>query len=195
MHKILLGSKSPRRQEILRYFHLPFEVESPDFDEVSISFDGNPENYVIAIAEGKGKSLQSQYPDHVIITADTIVMHQKRPLLKPTDEKDAMSMLKKLSGQTHHVYTAVSVHYKDQVHTEVGKTAVAFNHLTDKQIERYLQSAHGIDKAGSYGGQEIGSLLIDSIDGSFYNLIGLPVNILNRLLNQVGIDLWDYVDG
>lgn len=195
MHKILLGSKSPRRQEILRYFHLPFEIESPDFDEVSISFEGKPENYVIAIAEGKGKSLQSQYPDHVIITADTIVMHQERPLLKPTDEKDAMSMLKKLSGQTHHVYTAVSVHYKDQVHTEVGKTAVAFNHLTDKQIERYLQSAHGIDKAGSYGGQEIGSLLIDSIDGSFYNLIGLPVNILNRLLNQVGIDLWDYVDG
>lgn len=195
MHKILLGSKSPRRQEILRYFHLPFEIESPDFDEVSISFEGNPENYVIAIAEGKGKSLQSQYPDHVIITADTIVMHQERPLLKPTDEKDAMSMLKNLSGQTHHVYTAVSVHYKDQVHTDVGKTAVAFNHLTDKQIERYLQSAHGIDKAGSYGGQEIGSLLIDSIDGSFYNLIGLPVNILNRLLNQVGIDLWDYVDG
>lgn len=195
MQKILLGSKSPRRQEILRYFHLPFEIESPEFDEASISFDGNPENYVIAIAEGKGKSLQSQYPDHVIITADTIVMHQKRPFLKPTDENDAMSMLKDLSGQTHHVYTAVSVHYRDQVHTEVGKTAVAFNQLTDKQIERYLQSAHGIDKAGSYGGQEIGSLLIDSIDGSFYNLIGLPVNILNRLLNQVGIDLWDYVDG
>lgn len=195
MQKVLLGSRSPRRQEILRYFHLPFEIESPEFDEDSISFKGNPAQYVIAIAEGKGKSLQTQYPDHVIITADTIVLYQDRPLLKPIDEKDAMKMLKNLSGQTHHVYTAVSVRYQDQVHTDVGKTAVAFNHLTDKQIERYLQSAHGIDKAGSYGGQEIGSLLIDSIDGSFYNMIGLPVNILNRLLNQVGIDLWDYVDG
>ena len=195
MQKILLGSSSPRRQEILRYFRLPFEVESPDFNESSISFEGNPESYAATIAEGKGASLQSPYPDHVIITADTIVMHQNQPLLKPADEKDAKSMLKQLSGEKHHVFTAVSVRYKDAVHTDIGKTTVAFNHLTDKQIERYLQSAHGIDKAGSYGGQEVGSLLIDSIDGSFYNLIGLPVNILNRLLNLVGIDLWDYVDG
>ena len=195
MQKILLGSRSPRRQEILRYFRLPFEVESSGFDEASISFEGNPEAYATAIAEAKGASLQTHYGDYVIITADTIVMHQNQPLLKPADEKDAKTMLKKLSGSQHDVYTAVSVRYKDEVHTGVGKTSVAFNHLTDKQIERYLQSAHGIDKAGSYGGQEVGSLLIDSIDGSFYNLIGLPVNILNRLLNQVGIDLWDYVDG
>ena len=127
------------------------------------------------IAEAKGKSLKARHPDHVIITADTIVIHQKRLFLKPEDEEDALRMLKELSGKTHQVYTAVSVRHKKQVYTQVEKTVVALNDLTDKQIQRYLQSAHGKDKAGSYGGQEVGSLLIDSIDGSFYNLLGLPV--------------------
>lgn len=193
--KILLGSRSPRRQEILRYFRLPFEVASSDFDESSIPFNGNPESFVRKIAEEKGSSLQIDYPQSVIITADTIVIHQNQLFLKPTNTDDALQMLKTLSGKTHDVYTAVSVRQNNRVYTDVGKTTVRFNNLTDKQIKQYLQTTHGKDKAGSYGGQEIGSLLIDSIHGSFYNLIGLPVNILNRLLNEVGIDLWDYVNG
>ena len=85
MKKILLGSRSPRRQEILRYFHLPFEIESPDFDEKAVPYKDNPEDFVREIAEGKGKSLQKHFKDHIIITADTVVIHSGRVFLKPTD--------------------------------------------------------------------------------------------------------------
>lgn len=193
MGKILLGSQSPRRKEILLYFHLPFEIKAPDFDESSIAYQGNPEQLACKIAEGKGSSLASQFPNSTIITADTIVSYEKHVFFKPSDENEAFQMLKALSGKTHQVLTAVSVRLKKECYTNFGRTFVTFNHLTDKQIKQYLQTEEGKDKAGSYGGQEKGSLLIHSIDGSYDNMVGLPVNVLNGLLNQIGIDLWDYI--
>ena len=193
MKKILLGSQSPRRQEILRFFHLPFEVKSSSFNESSIPYQQNPEDYVKALARGKGRALQPLYPDHAIITADTIVIFDHQILHKPKGPEEAALMLKTLSGQTHTVYSGVSVCLGQTTYTDVEKTAVRFNPLTDKQIDRYVHSGHGKDKAGSYGVQETGSLLIQSIEGCFYNVMGLPVNTLSRLLNQLGINLWDTV--
>lgn len=195
MTKILLGSRSPQREKILRLFHLPFEVQASDFDESLIPFKGNVEQFVCHVAEEKGKSLQEVFEDHLIITADTVVAFENELFFKPKDESESMQMLKKFSGKTHTVCTGVSVRLKDKILSRAEKTSVTFNQLTDSQIEKYLKTVPVRDKAGSYSIQELGSLLVASIEGSFYNVVGLPVKTLNHLLNHFGVDLWDSLSG
>ena len=189
--RIILGSKSPRRQEILKFFSLPFVVASPPFDERSVPFSGSGEAYVTEIAEKKGEALLPEYRDEVVVTADTVVMLGDEVLLKPKDDAEGKEMLLKLSGKHHDVITGVAVRKGDKVLTGAEKTHVIFNALSEKEIHAYIKGMHGRDKAGGYGAQEMGSLLIKGIEGCFYNVIGLPVNTLNTLLNPFGINLWD----
>ena len=189
--RIILGSKSPRRQEIIKFFSIPHMVASSPFDERTVSFQGDAEEYVRVIAEKKGEALVSEFPDEVIVTADTVVLLNGKILLKPENDGDGKEMLTALSGTTHDVITGVAVRKGKRVKSSVETTRVHFNPLTEKEIAAYLKGMHGRDKAGGYGAQEMGSLLIKGIDGCFYNVIGLPVNTLRKLLGHFGIDLWD----
>ena len=189
--QIILGSKSKRRENILNFFSLPFIVEASNFDESKVFFKGNIIEYVISISEKKNKCLSNRFPNDVIITADTIVAHEGKIILKPKNRNESKQTLQTLSGKKHKVISAVTVSKEKEIHSSFETSLVTFNKLTNLQIEKYLQSSHGIDKAGSYGIQEVGSLLINRIEGSFYNVMGLPVNTLNCLLKKIGIDLWN----
>jgi len=190
---LILGSTSPRRKEILGYFNIPFTIASPLFEEDDHPFQGNPENYVREIAEGKTLSLTGKLKDNIIICADTTVFLNDRIYLKPTDYMQAFEMLKDFSNKTQTVYTAVAVAKNGQLKSEVEATDVTFNLLTDEQIHAYLKRIHWEDKAGAYTIQGIGSLIVKKINGCYYNVTGLPVNTLHRCLLHFGIDLWKNV--
>lgn len=166
-------------------------VASSPFDERSIRYEGDPERYVQLIAEGKGSALLEEFPDEVIVTADTVVTLNGSILLKPEDDQEGREMLTTLSGTTHDVYTGLAVRKGSQMESGVEKTRVHFNSLTEKEINAYIKGMHGRDKAGGYGAQEMGSLLVKGIEGCFYNVIGFPVNTLRILLQKFEIDLWD----
>lgn len=189
--KVLLGSKSPRRQEILQFFSLPFTVTSSPFDERTVPFTGDPESYVKTLAEKKGEALVATYPDHLIITADTIVFFEGAILHKPDSPETGRKMLEALSGKSHDVLTAIAIRKNDTLFSAVETSHVTFNPLTEQAINAYLKQEHGMDKAGGYGIQETGSLLVNRIEGCFYNVMGLPVNTLQHLLSKFQIDLWN----
>lgn len=191
--RVILGSQSPRRREILQFFSIPLVITSSDFDESKVSFTGDVNRYVQEIAEKKGEALLKAFPTDVVITADTVVVFEKEILLKPSTDEEARKTLKKLSGKSHLVVSGVSVRKGEKVYSGADTTLVIFNELSDQQIETYIKGEHCQDKAGSYGIQERGSLLVKRIEGCFYNVVGLPVNTLNALLKQVGIDLWDAI--
>lgn len=190
---IILGSNSKRRQEILSYFSIPFKVAVSGFDEDLIPFQGFPEDYVQMIAAGKGALLAKQYKNQIILTADTTVFLEGEILNKPSSLQEAALMLKKLSSKKHQVFTGVCVRKGETVHEGAEMTTVEFNPLDQKQIEAYIKHVDVLDKAGSYAIQGSGSLLIKSIEGCFYNVMGLPVNLTCHLLQKVGVNLWDFI--
>lgn len=193
MVRLVLGSSSPRRKEIMGYFTYPFEQASPPFDEESIPFEGDPKKYACTLAEGKALSLQSQYPKAAILTADTVVYMEGKIYGKPRDEKEAFQTLSALSGYWHEVYTGISLVFEEQHYSAVEVTNVLFHDLTQRQIQKYLGAGIWHDKAGGYTVQKVGSLLIKEVNGCFYNVIGFPITSVRELLQKIGIDLWDYV--
>lgn len=192
MH-LILGSQSPRRFEILSYFSFPFLQVKSNFDEDSIPFTGNPIEYVNQLSKGKAEDLTSQFSDSIILTADTIVYKEEKIYGKPQDPKQAYQYLKELSGDWHSVYTGLTVLYKERVFQNVTETRVLFNRLTDSQIHTYYQKLPYADKAGGYMIQQAGGIIVNKIDGCYYNVMGLPINSLRTLLLHCGIDLWDYL--
>lgn len=190
MTPIVLGSQSPRRKEILSYFTLPFVQTSSDYDESSVPFNGDPKIYVNELSKEKGLSIQPQHPDHIILTADTIVFREGKLYGKPIDEKDAFQCLSELVGHWHSVYTGVTIIHQNSVFQGVEETKVLFNPLTDDEIRHYHRQIHWKDKAGGYAIQMAGGLLVKRIDGCYYNVMGLPINTVRKLLLEVGIELW-----
>ncbi len=188
---IILGSSSPRRKEILSFFSLPFEQLSPPFDESILQFDGDPAKYAKELSIGKARSIDVN--DRIIVTADTVVFKEGSLYIKPESEKHALEMLHELNGSTHFVYTAMSVRLGDQLETECAETKIKFIQATDKQLLAYHKAFNGLDKAGGYGIQEGGSLIVEKIEGCFYNVMGLPLSTLQKLLKHFGVDLWDYL--
>lgn len=193
MTRIILGSQSPRRKEILGYFSLPFEQAVPPYDEEAQPFHGDPAEYVKRLSEGKAASLAPVFPDAVIITADTTVFCNGNIYGKPTDQADSFRMLTEMSGQWHTVYTGVTVTQGDESFSDVEATRVLFHQLSPEQIRLYQTQLHCQDKAGSYLIQQSGSLIVAKIDGCYYNVVGLPINTLCALLKQTGIDLWRHL--
>lgn len=191
--EIILGSQSPRRKEILSYFSLPFKQVSPQFDEDAHPFQGNPEKYASMLSQGKAESLADRYPDAVIITADTIVYREGKIYGKPANESEAFLSLKQLVGEWHTVYTAVTVQKNTEAFTHVEPTKVLFNQLTDDQIRHYISHTECADKAGGYAIQMAGGIIVKKIDGCYYNVMGLPINSLEKLLKHFQIELWDYL--
>ncbi len=191
--RLILGSQSPRRREILSYFSLPFVQISSDFDEESVFFQGDPIQYAQLLAQKKAQELSHRFPGDAILTADTVVYFQGKIFNKPKDEHEAKEMLSAFSGQWQQVFTGVTLQKDERVFSSYAETKILFHPLTDEQIRLYLHSTSFLDKAGGYAIQGKGSILVDRIEGCYYNVMGLPVQTVKKLLLNVGIDLWHYL--
>ena len=185
---IILASKSPRRAYLLDQAGIQFSVIPSSFDESLVEFT-SPEAHVKILAKAKADDLGKQYPEKWIIGADTIVMIDKTMLGKPGSKKQARSMLKLLSGRIHQVYTGYCIccKAKKRFFSETVKTDVLFKKLTKDEIEWYINTDEPFDKAGAYAIQGLGTFLVKSINGSYTNVVGLPVCEVIELLIQEGI--------
>ena len=185
-HDIILASKSPRRRYLLEQAGLQFSVIPSSFDESSVAM-AEPASYVRKLAECKADTVAAAYPDHWVIGADTIVLIGKDMLGKPGSDDEARSMLRRLSAKTHQVLTGYCVCCKnrDRIFSETVSTDVCFKDLSAEEIEWYIQSGEPFDKAGSYAIQGLGTFLVKRINGSYTNVVGLPVcEIVELLINE-----------
>ena len=186
---IILASGSPRRRELLERMGIEeFEIITSDADE-SVDESLPPAEQVEILSRRKADAVAAQVSDgDLIIAADTVVAMDGVVLGKPVDEEDAFRMLSALSGVRHHVFTGVTVRKGDRVLTRHEVTAVDFRTLEAEEIEQYIATGECMDKAGSYGIQGYGCLLVDGIVGDYYNVMGLPVALLSQMLKQFGVD-------
>lgn len=187
MKKIILASNSPRRKEILENLNIKFDVLSPDTDESSVDKMLPPELYVENLASLKAfAAAKETVLEKIIIGADTVVALDDKILLKPKDDDDAFNMLKGLSGRAHSVYTGICVVNSHTAKSCIAyeKTDVYFRNLDDDEITRYIQTGESADKAGAYGIQGLGSLFIEKINGDYFNVVGLPVCKLAKILKD-----------
>ncbi|MBN2778379.1 MAG: septum formation protein Maf [Bacteroidales bacterium] len=187
-YEILLATASPRRQELLAQTGIQFKiVKAPDIVE---DYPNNlyRENIATFLAEKKAAAFQDLTKNQILITADTIVWLNDIVLGKPTDYSDAFQMLKLLSGKSHYVITGVCIKSIEKTKTFYSETLVRFANLEDEEIRYYIEKYKPFDKAGAYGIQEwIGKIGIDYIEGSYYNVVGLPVQMLYRELKKFGV--------
>ena len=184
---IILASGSPRRQQFFRDLDLDFEIRLKEVEEV-YSEDLKAEEITNYLAELKANAFLGELSDKdILVTSDTIVWHENKALGKPRDYQDAFQMLQSLSGKTHEVITSVCIRTNTQTDTFYEATRVTFNNLTNEAITYYLDNYKPFDKAGSYGIQEwIGLVAISRIDGSYANVVGLPVDkVYKHLLTFV----------
>jgi septum formation protein len=187
MRKIILASASPRRKQLLEWAEIPFEVKVSHTDE-SFSPGMSPVEVAIHIALQKAKAVQDTVSkDEVILAADTIVVvGEKNMLGKPVHREDAVSMLLALSGSKHRVITGVVIVCGEEEISFADTTEVEFHELTEEQVEFYVDKYKPYDKAGAYAIQEwIGVVGIKSIKGDFYNVMGLPVSRVVKVLNKL----------
>ena len=178
---LLLASQSPRRKELLKKLGFPFDVQASDIDEVideSIPLDQAIEK----LAYHKALELKSSFPNHIIISADTVVVLDNEVLGKPKDEQDAINMLTKLSGKKHQVITGLCLLHGSRAETHASITDVYFSELSDEEINAYVKSGQAYDKAGAYGIQDEGAFFIHKIDGDYYTVMGLPIALLKHRL-------------
>ena len=185
-YKILLASKSPRRREIMNLLNLPFTVVTIDGIDESYPETLNPDKVSEYISNKKADEfLKRIREDEMIITADTVVICDGKILGKPKDSKEAMEMLRFLSGKTHKVTTGVTIATREKRVSFSSESYVTFADLTEDEIRYYVDTYHPLDKAGAYGIQEwIGAVAVAKIDGSFYNVMGLPIHRLYQVLKQ-----------
>lgn len=186
---IILASQSPRRKELLERMGVTeFKTISPDVDERA--FDGlSPAALVETLSAEKSQAVSARVGDEdIVIAADTVVALDGVILGKPEDETDAYKMLSILSGVRHQVYTGVTVRRGAEHVTEHEVTEVFFRELTEVEIERYIKTGEPMDKAGAYGIQGYGALLVERISGDYYNVMGLPVCRLGGILSRFGVD-------
>lgn len=186
MRRFILASASPRRKEILEKAGYSFEIIVSDADE-NIAEDLSPEKTVEVLAERKALSVWESNKDSVVFGCDTVVAIDGRILGKPTDDEDAFNMLKMLSGRTHTVSTGVCICSEDKTEVFSNTTKVEFYHLSDETIRSYIASGEGKDKAGSYGIQGYGCVLVKEIKGDYFSVMGLPVSQSSRVLADFGI--------
>jgi|SRR5690554_4554995 len=181
--KIVLGSKSPRRQELFKLLGYQFVIHPSNADENSSETD--PIKWVKKIAKRKAEALGLTFNDSLIITADTIVLHKGEILGKPKDKTEAFAMIKSLQNDTHNVYTAIVCLYKDEYTEFIEGTKVFVTKMSDEEILAYVETDEPYDKAGGYGIQGLFGKYIEKIEGDFYNVMGLPLCKLNKVLNKI----------
>ena len=188
MPNIVLASQSPRRQELLRRMGIEhFSVVVPNADE-SYPAGLSAQETVALIARKKADAAALlAAPDDIVITADTMVFLDDERLGKPRDEADALRMLTELSGRAHTVCTGVTVRQRDRLECFTVSTEVFFRAATEQELRGYIATGEPMDKAGAYGIQGLGSLFIEGIHGDYYNVMGLPIEALGRVLQRFGV--------
>ncbi len=186
---MILASKSPRRKEILEEFGFKFKVEAKETLEKSEK--ENPKDFVMEIALEKAMAVAEENYMEWIVAADTVVVHNNKILGKPKNEEEAKEVLKSLSSQSHEVYTGVAIVNKQKniniTFTELTK--VYFKNISDQEINWYVETKEPLDKAGSYGIQGKGSILIEKIEGDFYNVMGFPISKFYEEMKKIGFKL------
>ncbi len=186
--KIVLASQSPRRRELLSVMGLEFKIKSPDINEEAWQGLG-AEAMVQTLSLEKARHIARQEDaETIVIGADTVVVQDGTILGKPTSPSEAEEMLRRLSGRTHWVYTGVTVCQGERTLTAVEQTAVTFRPLTQAEVAAYVQTGEPMDKAGAYGIQGKGGLLVSGIQGDYSNVVGLPICRLGQMLRQFGLD-------
>lgn len=188
----VLASASERRKELLKRLMPNFKAMVSEFDEETIAFHGNFQQYVMDISEGKVLEIKNKLKDNaIIIGCDTIVAFKNEVMGKPKNELDAYNMLKQLNGNTHQVYSGITVYNTEN--NEIKKnfvcTDVKFSKLSDDEIKAYIKTGEPMDKAGAYGIQGYGGVFVEEIHGCYYNVVGLPLNKLNYILREMGVNL------
>lgn len=181
---LILASGSPRRKEILENAGFSFKIITADVEE-TLPENITPEAAVEYLAELKGGAV-AENNSGVVVSADTVVAFDGIILGKPENEADAERMLKMLSGNTHSVYTGVCVQSESRKVTFFEKTDVTFYELSDEEIKSYIATKEPMDKAGAYGIQGKGAVLVEKINGDYLNVVGLPLARLSRVLKQFG---------
>ena len=190
MADLILASQSPRRQELLRRIGARFTVLPTHCDE---SWDSawSPEELVCRLSARKAAAAaRAAGPEGLVLAADTMVFLDDRRLGKPADEAEAFQMLSALSGREHTVWTGVTVRRGERALTRAQATAVQFRDLTPEEIRAYVATGEPMDKAGAYGIQARGALLVEGIRGDYFNVMGLPVLLAARMLRPFGVDLF-----
>ena len=186
MARIVLASGSPRRQELLTRIGIrDFTVRVPQVEEWYPQGLTPPE-IVSYISREKSQAVPSE-EDEIVITADTMVFLDDARLGKPADEADALRMLTALQGRRHTVCTGVTVRRGSEILTESESTDVYFRPATEAELRGYIRTGEPMDKAGAYGVQGLGALLVERLDGDFFNVMGLPVLRLSRMLERFGV--------
>jgi septum formation protein len=186
--RLILASNSPRRRELLTQAGLIFSVIPSEVNEHEVTIS-DPDVFVRTLAESKAVDIAEKHPDSWVIGADTIVVIEKQILGKPASAHAARDMLRRLSGNVHQVFTGYCIccKHKNRFFTDAVKTDVRFKNLSEAEIEWYIQTGEPFDKAGGYGIQGIGSFLVKSIEGSYTNVVGLPVCEVVDILIKEGI--------
>jgi septum formation protein len=178
---LILASSSPRRADLLRAAGISFQVFPVDVDETVLKLEP-PGEHVRRLAREKAQAAFEFNPGAVVLGADTIVLVGGEIMGKPRDAADAVRMLRLLSGREHEVLTGVAIISARNVVVEVARTRVWVTPLTDQEVQDYVATGEPLDKAGAYGIQGLGSRFIDRIQGSYSNVVGLPVSLVYRLL-------------
>lgn len=204
MQQIILASNSPRRKELLSMLSVPFTVQESHVDERALEeadrkagIRRTPAKQAAFMAEAKGTDVSRTAPaNSIIIAADTMVAEGDTILHKPKDKADAKAILTHLSGKSHMVYTGLCVIYKDAegketVHAQTIGTKVVFRTLTEEEMDAYIATGEPMDKAGAYGIQGKGSLLVERMEGDYFNVVGLPLTALYEELRAQGVSLME----
>jgi septum formation protein len=193
MKKIILASASPRRKELLEKIRLKFEVDASGCDE-EINSGLGPQEIVQQLSIIKAKSVAARHKNAIVIAADTIGVIGDRILGKPHTKNEARKMLRAISGKSHSVITGFSIidTTTDKIVTGTVDTRVYIKKLSGEEIDAYVATGEPLDKAGAYAIQGMGAVIVEKIEGDYYNVIGLPLHALAEALKEFGINVWGY---
>jgi len=182
---VVLASQSPRRRELLTLVGIPHQVRPANIDETYLAGE-RPRAHAERLAREKAEAIAAT--DAVTIGSDTIVVVDGDVLGKPRDEQDAARMLRRLSGRSHTVITAVAARWRGRLVSAVEEVSVGFRALSEEDIRAYIATGEPIDKAGAYGIQGFGATIVERVDGDYFAVMGLPLNRLTRLLESLGLE-------
>jgi septum formation protein len=188
MKRIILASASPRREELLGKIGLKFEVEPSDYAE-DMSSELSPDELARAISLEKARAVASKHKNTIVIAADTFIVFRGKIMGKPNTEAEARKMLMRLRGKAHSVITGFTIMdtEENKVLTKSVETVVYIKNLTSEEIEAYVKSGEPLDKAGAYAIQGLGSVIVERIEGDYFNVIGLPLSALTEGLKEFGV--------
>ncbi len=185
---LVLASSSPRRKELLSNLGLNFEVVPANIDE-TVQAGETAAKLVKRLAKQKAKSVAALHPQALVIAADTVVVLKGQILNKPIDEQENRQFIEELSGQTHQVFTGHCLVYLGQLCSKITRTNVTFRQLNTREIDHFIASGEGLDKAGGYAIQGLGAALVSRIEGCYTNVVGLSLGTVIESATELGVNL------